>query len=369
MKYDLNNSLFSKATRTFVIAEAGSNHDGSFEQAKKLIDIAVDCGADAVKFQVFKAEKLYHKNVGMIDVPGGKIDFFDFLKKMEMSIKWIPELKRYCDERNIEFLFSVFDIESVELIKKYNINSIKIASPELNYVQLFEEAAKLNKPIIFSTGISKLADIENSIEVIEKYHSNYAILHCITAYPANDNQCNLNIIKTLKQCFEHPVGLSDHTMNFKYVPALAVALGASIIEKHFTIDRTLSGPDHKFALEPKELKVMIDEIRKVEKMSDKEKEDYIQKTPNSKTILGNCRKIITKDEEILYKCDRRSIISIRDIEAGEKITLDNVAVLRAERNIVPGLEPKFLNIILNKNVNRKICSGRGITWEDILNSI
>ncbi len=366
MKYDLGNKLLGNHAKTFVIAEAGSNHDGDIEQAKELIDIAVDCGADAVKFQVFKAEKLYHKNVGMIDLPGGKIDFFDFLKKMEMSVEWIPILKQYCDERNIEFIFSIFDIESIDYVTEYNINALKIASPELNYIQLFEECAKLNKPIIFSTGISKLADIEQSIEVIEKYHSNYAILHCITAYPASNEQCNLNIIKTLKLCFNHPVGLSDHTMDFKFVPALAVAMGATIIEKHFTISRTLRGPDHKFALEPSELKTMINEIRKVEVMSAQEKLDFTKATPNSEIIMGNGRKCIVDDEKILYECDRRSIISIRDIDVGEKITLDNIDILRAERNITPGLEPKYLNIILNKKATRKISSGQGIRWEDVL---
>ncbi|MCB2310029.1 N-acetylneuraminate synthase family protein [Clostridium tagluense] len=363
MKRDLNNKLFGKNSRTFVIAEAGSNHDGDLEQAKKLIDIAVDCGADAVKFQIFKAEKLYHKNVGMIQVPGGKIDFFDFLKKMEMPIYWVAELKEYCKERDIELLFSIFDIQSVDIIKKFDINAIKIASPELNYIQLFEECAKLNKPIIFSTGISKLGDIEQAIETIEKYHSNYAILHCITSYPASYEQCNLNIIKTLAKCFEHPVGLSDHTMDFKYVPALAVAIGASIIEKHFTISRELNGPDHKFALEPNELKIMIKEIRKVETMDNKEKLIFIDKIPNSQMIMGKSRKCITDDERILYECDRRSIISVKDIDIGEIIKVDDVSILRAERNIKPGLEPKFLDSILGKKVTRKISSGEGITWE------
>lgn len=364
----INKILLKESPKTYIIAEAGSNHDGKFEQAIKLIDIAVECGADAVKFQVFKAEKLYHKNVGMIDVPGGKIDFYDFLKKMEIPEEWIPELKKYCDKKNIEFLFSVFDIESLECIKKIDSSNIKIASPELNYIQLFEKCAKLNKPIIFSTGISKLGDIEQSIEIIEKYHSNYAILHCITAYPASNEQCNLNIIKTLKKCFNHPVGLSDHTMDFKYVPALAVALGATIIEKHFTISRTLNGPDHKFALEPQELKTMIKEIRKVEMMNDEEKLNFIKDTPNSEIILGSGRKCITDEEKILYQCDRRSIITIKDIDIGEKITMDNISILRAERNIEPGLEPKYLNVILNKKVNKKIQNGSGIRWDDLFSN-
>lgn len=368
MRYDLSDILSNKESKIFIVAEAGSNHDGDYQQAIQLIDVAVECGADAIKFQIFKAEKLYHKDVGIIDVPGGKIDFFDFLKNMEMPIEWIPKLKRYCDERNIEFLFSVFDTDSIEYIKKFDIGAVKIASPELNYVQLFEECAKLKRPIIFSTGISKLGDIEKSIEVIEKYHSNYAILHCITSYPANVAQCNLNVIRTLKMCFDRPVGLSDHTMDFKYVPALAVAVGASIIEKHFTLSRKLSGPDHKFALEPQELKMMIEEIRKVEKMNSDERKVFIEKTPNSQIIMGSSIKRVVEDEKILYDCDRRSIISIKDIEIGERITLDNVSILRAERNITPGLEPKHLSDVLNKKVTRKVFSGKGIRWEDILSN-
>lgn len=352
--------------KTYIIAEAGSNHDGNYEQAKKLIDVAVECGADAVKFQVFKAGKLYPKNVGMIDLPGGKIDFFDFLKNMEMPFEWVPKLKKYSDDRNIDFLFSVFDIETVKLIEECNINAIKIASPELNYMQLFEECSKLDKPIIFSTGISKLGDIETSVETIERYHSKYSILHCITAYPAKVEQCNLNVIRTLAQCFNHPVGLSDHTIDFRTVPAMAVALGASIIEKHFTINRSLNGPDHKFALEPDELKIMINEIRKVENYDQKEKKQFIDKVPNSKIIRGNGRKIITDDEKLLYECDRRSIICTKDIYEGETITLNKISILRAERNLIPGIEPKYLDIILNKRVHRKISSGNGITWDDVL---
>lgn len=352
--------------KTYIIAEAGSNHDGNYEQALKLIDIAVEAGADAVKFQIFKASKLYHKKSGKIEFMGNDLELYDFLKSMEVPLDWIPKLNEYCKGKNIDFLFSIFDLELIKKIKEYDIKAIKIASPELNYVQLFEECAKLNKKIIFSTGISKLSDIELAVETISKYHDDFVILHCITSYPASIDQCNLNIIRTLKSAFDKEVGLSDHTMDYNYVPSLAVALGATVIEKHFTISRDLNGADHKFALEPNELKCMVNNIRKVEEMSEQEKESYIISVPNYRTILGSSVKKVQKEEEILYSCDRRSIITVKAIKKGDIISKDNIEVLRAERNIKPGLEPKFLNVIIGKKVNKDLEDGIGLTWNDVL---
>lgn len=356
-----------KSKKTYIIAEAGSNHDGNYDQALKLIDIAVNAGADAVKFQIFKANKLYHKKSGKIEFMGNDLEIYDFLKSMELPIDWIPKLNDYCKEKKIDFLFSIFDLELINEIKNYDIKAIKIASPELNYIQLFEECAKLDKKIIFSTGISKLSDIELAVETISKYHDDFVILHCITSYPASIEECNLNILKTLKNAFDKEVGLSDHTMDYNYVPSLAVALGASVVEKHFTISRELNGADHKFALEPDELKVMVDNIRKVERLSEFEKEEYIKSVPNYKVILGSSVKKVQKEEEILYSCDRRSIITIKNIKKGDIISKENIDILRAERNIKPGLEPKFLDIIIGKKINKDLEDGVGLTWDDVLN--
>lgn len=355
--------------KTYIIAEAGSNHDGKLSQAKKLIDIAADAGADAIKFQIFKAVDLYHPECGHIEFMNEKLDLFDFFKKMEFPVSWIPQLKQYADDRDIDFLFSVFSPESLDYITQFDINAIKIASPELNYLQLFEQSAKLNKPIFFSTGISTMSDISETVDILNKYHDNFAILHCITAYPAPLDQSNLNVLKTLSLAFDKPVGLSDHTMDFNTVSPLAVAMGAKIIEKHFTISRNLSGADHKFALEPHELTHMISEIRFIETLDRKEKIKYINNTPNKDIILGNSVKAITEDERLLYECDRRSLLTLKPIQKGDIISKENIGILRAERNITPGIEPKYLNTVLGKKATADIPGATGLLWEHLLTKI
>jgi N-acetylneuraminate synthase len=353
---------------TFIIAEAGSNHNGNLEQAKKLIDVASDAGANAIKFQLFKSEMMYPTNSGVVETPMGDVDIFEILKKMEIPYEWLKILKEYSENKGLIFLCSGFDEESIEVLENIGISAHKIASPELNHIPLLEYLQTKNKPIIMSTGLSMLCEIEEAINTCCNQGDGQAILlHCVSAYPTPLEDCNLNVIKTLKMAFDVPVGFSDHTLDPVIAPAVAVAINANVIEKHFTLSRDLEGPDHSFALEPSELKQMVDEIRKIDKVADKI--SYVKKLIGSDkldTVLGGYKKTITSSELDIYPNDKRSIHAISDICKGEVLNIDNMRVLRSERNLNPGIHPRYYKAILGKKITRDVAYGSGITWDDLL---
>lgn len=353
----------------FIIAEAGSNHNGNLGQAKKLIDAAAYAEADAVKFQLFKAEMLYPENCGFIELQNAKVDFFNILKKMELPLEWLGILKEYSEKKSLVFLCSCFDEESAESLENIGIEAHKLASPELNHIPLLEYLGKKNKPIIMSAGISKLGDIEEAIDTCyDQGNEQVVLLHCVSAYPTPIEDCNLNVLKTLKQAFDVPVGFSDHTLDPVIVPVSAAAIHVNVIEKHFTLSKKLEGPDHFFALEPQELKKMVREIRNVEKTKDRLA--YAQNLIGRKdldTVLGIYRKIIAPSECDIYPNDKRSIHAIHNIQKGEILSNDNIRVLRSERNLNAGIHPRFYKLVMGKIVNRDISYGSGIVWDDLLN--
>ena len=362
----IGDKLICDGHPTFIIAEAGSNHDGSLKQALRLIDIAADAGADAIKFQLFRAEYLYPPNVGVVKTPAGSIEFFDFLKKMSMPIKWLERLTSHASKQNIYFLASAFDEVMVDVLEGYGILAHKIASPELNHLPLIRHMSRQGKPILISTGMSSLGEIEEAIEaVVQAENTSIALLHCISSYPTPPEDCNLRIIPMLKQAFQLPVGFSDHTLDPYQAPRLAVALGANLIEKHFTLNRQLTGPDHPFAIEPAELCEMVQIIRETENLSTEENEALLE-TPIAGTYLGSSSKRIAPSETKLADCDRRSVMVVRQMRAGDRITPDTVRILRAERNLTSGLAPKFWDIVIGRHVIRDVPSGHGLLWDDLL---
>lgn len=354
---------------TFIIAEAGSNHDRKLAQAKKLIDVAKSARADAIKFQFFNANSLYPENVGKIPIGSATTDFFELLKKNEVPKKWLIILKEYAEKKNLVFLCSCFDEESADFLDDIGILAHKIASFELNHIPLIRHIAKKEKPMIISTGLSLLGEIEETLQVCESNtkKNNIVLLHCVSAYPTPVNQCNLNVIKTLKTVFEIPIGYSDHTIDPISAPIAAVASGANIIEKHFTLSRNLPGPDHSFALEPDEIKRMVDLIKTCEASPDRLKfaEDMIGRQ-KMKKLMGSGKKIIVLAEKPLYPNDKRSIHAIQNIKKGEPLLKSNMQVLRSERNLVPGIHPRYFEIILGKVATKDICYGEGISWNMLL---
>ena len=331
-KIKIGDQLIGDKEPCFIIAEAGSNHNGSLEQAKKLIDVAVEAGADAVKFQIFKAEEL-----------SADKEIQRMLKKFELRRDWIAELSEHAKRKNIMFLATPFDMEAVDLLDEINVPAFKIASGDLTDLPLIKYIAEKGKPIILSVGLGSLEEIREALDVIYSTgNRNVALLHCVVSYPTKPEDANLNVIKTLKREFRVPVGFSDHTMEIS-VPIGAVALGADIIEKHFTLDRKLEGPDHPYALEPEELKIMVKGIRDVEK------------------ALGSGIKQVGEPERKELISARRSIHAKGDISKGTTITKDMIKIVRP----CTGIEPKHLNRVLNAKAKKNILKDDVITWNDL----
>ncbi|MDD5145732.1 MAG: N-acetylneuraminate synthase family protein [Candidatus Pacebacteria bacterium] len=366
-KVKIKNKVIGNGSPCFVIAEAGSNHDGKFEQAKKLIDVAAFAGADAVKFQLFRAAKIYPKTSGKVDTPAGKIDLYKFFEQVELPSKWLFPLKKYSEKKGLIFIVSPFDEESADLLEKIKVEVYKIASPELNHIPLIRHIAKKKKPMILAEGLSTLSDIEEALNTAYKENNFQTILlHCVSSYPAPPEDYNLNVIETLRRVFQVLVGISDHTLDPVLIPKLGAALGISAIEKHFTISRKLEGPDHPFAIEPEELKLMVKEIRETEKWSNEKKSKFLKSKPLYEKILGTSQKVIAPSEKVLYPGDKRSIFTIKDVKKGEKLGKNNIAVLRAERYLKPGIHPRYFNLVLGKKATKLIKKFSGLQWDNLL---
>lgn len=331
----------------FIIAEAGSNHDGKLEQARKLVDIAAEAGADAVKFQSFLADKIVAKTrdrASYLDKIVGKNEsMHDIFKKLEMPREWLKELIAYCNEKNIMFLSTPFDEEAVDVLDELGMPAFKIASFELVHLPLLKYAARKGKPMIISTGMANLGEIEEALEAIYGTgNREVIILHCGINYPPKFEDIHLRAMQTIRQAFGVPVGYSDHTPGIT-VPVAATALGATVFEKHFTLDKSLPGPDHGFALNPEELKAMVKSIRETEK------------------ALGSPVKQMAPAEEELCTVARRSIFAGVDIPKGTEITEDMLVVLRPGT----GLKPKYLEVVAGRTARVDIKAHDPITWDKI----
>ena len=332
---------------TYIIAEAGVNHNGSLDMARKLIDVASEAGADAVKFQTFKAENLVSKTAPKADyqvnTTGAKESQFDMIHKLELNEDAHRQLILYCNEKSIQFLSTPFDFESVDLLTKtFNLPLLKIPSGEINNGPLLLSIAQTGKPVILSTGMSTLEEVEQALGVLaygfvsdgqhpsrkafrEAYLSDEGqgalrdkvrLLHCTTEYPAPINEVNLRAMDTLSEMFKLPVGFSDHTEGVA-VAIAAVARGAVVIEKHFTLDRTLPGPDHKASLEPAELKTMVCAIREVE------------------AALGDGVKQPTASEIKNLTVARKSLVVKTEIKSGEVFTAETLGAKRPGDGVSP----------------------------------
>ena len=263
----INKINISDKNRVFIIAEAGVNHSGKLSLAKKLIDLAADSGVDAIKFQNFKADQLILQNVSKAPyqkkITNPKQDQYSMLKLLEMDFKKTKALKEYCEKKKLLFLSTPFDEKSLNDLIKLNLDAYKISSTDINNPLLLKKIARLNKPIFLSTGMSLLKDVEKALKIISKFNKKIVLLQCTANYPIKDNEANLNVIKTYKKKFKILTGFSDHTSGVGASP-YSVAIGVAVIEKHFTLNKSFKGPDHKASLSPKELKLFVKKIRKVE---------------------------------------------------------------------------------------------------------
>jgi len=331
----------------FIIAEAGVNHNGDLHLAKKLIDAAKESGADAVKFQTFKAENLVslqaEKAPYQIKNTGASESQYDMIKALELSDDEFCELKNYAEEKKIIFLSTPFDHQSADFLDELGISLLKIPSGEITNIPLIEHIGKKKKPVILSTGMSTLGEVEEAIEALKiRGTTAITLLHCTTSYPAPIESVNLAAMETLHCAFKLPVGYSDHTEGIT-IPIAAVALGACVIEKHFTLDKNLLGPDHKASLEPNELKAMVKAIRTVE------------------LAMGDGIKLPTKAEKENINVGRKSLVAKIDIKAGEILKEGDISVKRPGN----GIPPKYFDELIGKKANKNILYDEQIRWEDI----
>ncbi len=338
--------------KTIIIAEAGVNHNGDISMAKKLIDVAAYAKADYVKFQTFKAEKLvskfamkanYQKN-RFKDSDNGQ---FNMLKNLELNHNDHLELIEYSKKKRIKFLSTAFDIDGIKYLNSLKLDLFKIPSGEITNYPYLNKISLLNKPVILSTGMSNMDEIGDAIKVLTSNNlsiNDIIILHCNTEYPTPMSDVNLNLMLSIKNKFNTKVGYSDHTLGIE-VPIAAVSLGASVIEKHFTLDRNLKGPDHFSSLEPHDLKLMVESIRNIEK-----------------AISGSLSKEPTKSEFKNIKNVRKSIHFKKDMKKGELIYEKDLITLRP----ATGINPMQWKNVINKKLKNDIKFGTSLKWNDIV---
>lgn len=332
----------------FIIAEAGVNHNGRVETAKRLVDVAVEAGADAVKFQTFRAERLASRNTPKAEYQAKgshEESQVEMLKKLELSFEAFRSLKNYCDSKKTTFLSTPFDEESAGfLVHELNMEVIKIGSGEVTNLPFLKVVATLNRPIILSTGMSFLHEVEEAVRTIQEVSPNTSLtlLHCTTSYPCSFGEVNLKAMQTLKEHFRLPVGYSDHTPGIE-VAIAASALGATVIEKHFTLDRNLEGPDHAASLEPAEFKQMVRAIRNIE------------------SSLGSGWKEPTASEKKNRPVARRSLVLTKTLKKGSIIREGDVTIKRPGSGIPPGEFQKVIGLKLKVDKQED----EVLTWQDI----
>lgn len=328
--------------KVLIIAEAGVNHNGSIELAKRLVDAAADAGADIVKFQTFKADTIVSKTAQKADyqkrTTGTAETQYEMLKRLELSAADHEVLIDRCREKGIGFLSTPFDLDSIRYLHSLGLSCTKVPSGEITNLPYLRTVNANGGKVILSTGMSTLDEVAAALKVLKDCE--VSLLHCTTEYPCPPNEVNLRAMLTLKERFGLPVGYSDHTQGIE-IPVAAVAMGATIIEKHFTLDRNMEGPDHKASLEPDELKAMVAAIRKVE------------------VALGNGDKAPTPSERKNMPIARKSIVAARDIRRGEPLTADNLAVKRPGT----GISPMEIDRVIGRHAATDIAADDVLTEE------
>lgn len=309
--------------RVYIIAEAGVNHNGNINIAKRLVDVAKEAGADVVKFQTFQADSLASKYAQKAEYQFHTTDEKEtqkeMLKKLELTYDMHVELIQYCKKVGIEFLSTPFDLESIDLLEDIGMKLYKIPSGEITNLPYLRKIGRLKKTVILSSGMSTIEEIKEAVKILkESGAAGISVLHCNTQYPTPMEDVNLNAMNSIRKEVGISVGYSDHTEGIE-VPVAAVAVGAEIIEKHFTLDKEMEGPDHKASLEPEELKAMVKAIRNIEK------------------AMGNAEKKPTASEEDNIAAVRKSIVAKRRIKAGEILSDDNITTKRPGNGVSPML--------------------------------
>lgn len=368
-----------------IIAEIGTSHQGSLEKAIKLIDAAADSGADVIKFQWVYADEILHPDTGFVKLPAGNIPLYQRFKQFECDVSFYKELLDYVHSKNCKFCCSPFGERSLKELLQINPDIVKVASPELNHFPMLNALAEYRKneieqgkvpvQVILSSGVSKLSDIEKAIEILGT--ENVSLLHCITSYPAPEEEYNLKLITNLKNIFGIETGVSDHSLNPILVPVMSFYCGGTIIEKHFTLSKTTDGLDDPVALEPEEFATMVHVVHQTEvvlkhygteigkerifqQLSEQFGEELLNK------VLGTGIKKLAPAENANYGRTNRSLHFMHSMKKGDVISRDDIGVLRTEKILTPGISPEFLKTVTDCILSRDVTAGEGVTFDALV---
>lgn len=372
---------------SLIIAEIGTSHEGSIEKARKLVDAGVNSGADCIKFQWVYADEILHPDTGFVSLPTGNIPLYERFRQLECTPDFYKEMLDYVHSKNCSFCCSPFGLKSLKELLDINPDFVKIASPELNHYKMLEylrdyrKNQKENKqtpvPVILSSGVSKLSDIDKAIEILGT--ENVSLLHCITSYPAPEDEYNLKLISNLKNIFRIETGVSDHSLDPILVPSLSIACGGSIIEKHITLSRQTEGLDDPVALEPEQFATMVHVIHQTEAvMRHYGNIEGMNQTINQLSeqfgkekvlsVIGNGCKKLALSESQNYGRTNRSLHYMADFNAGKKINPEDIGILRTEKVLSPGCSPEFYDLVIGKTLTKDVKSGDGINLADFMKS-
>ncbi|MEX2681494.1 MAG: N-acetylneuraminate synthase [Candidatus Sigynarchaeota archaeon] len=348
MEIQINNKIIGGTHPVFFIAEAGVNHNGDVELAKKMVDVAVEAKADAIKFQTYKTEGVMirktPKAAYQVDDTHPDENFFDMAKKIELPFEIYKELKNYCEKKNIIFLSTPFCFDSADYLEKIGVAAFKISSGDFVNYPFLEHVIKKGKPMLISSGTASIEEVRETMNFVHSRHCEKIVLfHCTSSYPTPYEDVNLNVIESyLKEFPGIPIGFSDHSIG-TLAGALAVAKGAKVIEKHFTMDKKLIGPDHKASLDPPELKAYIENIRLAERM------------------MGSAVKKMTDVEKNVREIARKSVVSKVNLKKGTLLSTNNITVKRPGT----GIPAKFFDQVIGKRLKNDVDADSIITWNDI----
>ena len=418
-----------------IIAEIGTSHKGDLSKAQELIHAACEAGADVAKFQWVYADEIIHPKTGLVQLPTGAVRLYDRFKSLEQGPEFFASVKEECEKRGVEFLCTPFGVKSAMQLWELGVKRFKIASPELNHLPLIELMAATGLELIVSSGVSRISDIEEALETIHEArkghipylsalypdlaadilrklpnksssgtgnalgmgqfdsmtkHPNLTLLHCMTSYPAPENEYNLLLIRSLRGIFGVATGISDHSMDPLLVPAVSTILGGTIIEKHFTLSNDSDGLDDPIALAPRAFRTMVEAVRKVE-ANIRHQADYretsgilstsmveaeilkhmalagLDAEPEQiRAILGNGVKALAAAERDNYGRTNRSIHAAQALNAGTIITPEHLAIIRSEKILRPGLHPHFLLNVIGRRLSQAVPDGEGLRWSDFL---
>ena len=366
----------SENGKTYIIAEIGTSHGGSLKKAYALIDAAAESGADCVKFQWVYAKEILHPDTGYVALPGGKIRLYDRFLELEQPVSFYKKCAAYARKKKLDFGCSPFGIKSLHQLWKLNPDMIKIASPELNHFPMLKELIKLEDrkkagkkiSVIISSGVSKAEDIKKAVELLSPHIPELTLLHCITSYPAPEEEYNLSLIGNLKKEYKINCGVSDHSLDPLMVPAISVYAGGTCIEKHITLSKETDGLDDPVALTPSQFKEMTLFVRSIEdKAPELQKAELFKAFGEEKClkILGSGIKELAPSEKNNYNRTNRSIHYLNAMKAGSKIRRKDIAVLRTEKELSPGISPEFFEEVIGKRLKTDVTAGSGLLFEHL----